>query len=137
MKQLTALEEDWFPPDERSDREPVLDQPNPITYTIASTYHIRKPLLLPSERSSGTFLASATAGKERGRRLRNTISTHGSASAAPSRGPRHTYACAASTYCSNNLHYALVGIGSGIASSLPLLVLRSMLKQRRILMRIH
>jgi len=38
----------------------------------------------------------------------------------------------------NHLHYALsVGIGSGNASSLPSLVLRSMLKQRRILMRMH
>jgi len=31
----------------------------------------------------------------------------------------------------------LLGIGSGVASSLPSLVLRSMLKQRRILMRMH
>jgi len=38
----------------------------------------------------------------------------------------------------NSLHYApLLGIGSGTASSLPSLVLRSMLKQRRILMRMH
>jgi len=38
----------------------------------------------------------------------------------------------------SNLHYApLIGIGSGNASSLPPLVLRSMLKQRRILMRMH
>jgi len=41
-------------------------------------------------------------------------------------------------YYYNNLHYApFTGIGSGIASSLPSLVLRSMLKQRRILMRMH
>jgi len=32
---------------------------------------------------------------------------------------------------------SLLGIGSGNASSLPLRVLRSMLKQRRILMRMH
>jgi len=40
----------------------------------------------------------------------------------------------------NSLHYApfLLGIGvAGNASSLPPLVLRSMLKQRRILMRMH
>jgi len=37
-----------------------------------------------------------------------------------------------------SLHYApLQGIGAGTASSLPSLVLRSMLKQRRILMRMH
>jgi len=37
-----------------------------------------------------------------------------------------------------NLHYApFQGIDSGSASSLPSLVLRSMLKQRRILMRMH
>jgi len=37
-----------------------------------------------------------------------------------------------------NLYYApLIGIESGTASSLPYIVLRSMLKQRRILMLMH
>jgi len=41
-------------------------------------------------------------------------------------------------YHITNLYYApLLGIGSGNASSLPYTVLRSMLKQRRILMRMH
>jgi len=46
-------------------------------------------------------------------------------------GTQHNAVYLQPTLCS------LQGIGSGTASSLPFLVLRSMLKQRRILMRMH
>jgi len=48
-----------------------------------------------------------------------------------------TLAHAQLTVLSHNLLCSFAGIGAGSASSLPSLVLRSMLKQRRILMRMH
>jgi len=47
-------EEDWFLPDERSDREPVPRQHAPVGPYLVSkaTYSIKKDYVLPSERSS-------------------------------------------------------------------------------------
>jgi len=117
-----------------SDREPV---PATITnqLTVHLTYTIPKHYVLPSKRSLGDTRLAAN-GKVSTNRFATIL--HQDASAATGRGPRHTNACAA-TYSISSTYTILLckALVAGIASSLPSLVLRSMLKQRRILMRMH
>jgi len=108
------FEEVWFLPDERSDREPVLAS----TYSLGSLYYLQSlySILQPTlfrQTTSIAFLSEAQGqpgtaanGKVDLEPLRLYYNDCSAASAAPSRVPRHTNACAAIRTITSNLHYA-------------------------------